>query len=122
MKTENRAKSAEKTNLLTASEARLIIKTCQASGVELLSFRGLRIRFSDSQPGWKARKSFRTSEADLTSAAQIEEDDLLKQEMDAKEQQIAELLITDPFQHEQLVGTGELIDGGESSLEEEGHI
>lgn len=106
---------------LTAADICAIIKTCGEAGVVRLRFQDLRLSFDkpskDTRP--PAPEPFWVgpgpTELPLTVATmtapehdQIQNDGLVSDELAVREQQIEDLLITDPAKAEELIAQGEL--------------
>jgi hypothetical protein len=96
---------------LTVKEASAIIKACQIAGVQEIVFRGLRLSFGETRPQWGKRKLSRGAKRREVEAEAIDQESLEKEEFATKDQQVAELVITDPAQYEQLIEQEELVDG-----------
>lgn len=88
-----------------------MIKACCDSGVGKLFFRGLSVTFQGYRPAWVNENSHVNS----PTADRIDTETTEQESFAAKEQQVAELMLTDPGEYERLIEAGELEDGGRNS-------
>lgn len=102
---------------LTAHDVCLIIKECGVAKVAKLEFCGLRLEFGPSAgqavPDYASAHVFQaptpTPETEISEIQRKEaEKAFVKDEVDVREDQIAELLVTDPVEAEKLLIAGEL--------------
>jgi hypothetical protein len=98
---------------LSAQEICDIIRACGEQGVAELKFGDLQVVFPPKWGSWPGQKplSFASSsEAALSEAqtTQIAAETLEKEAISLKEDQLAELALTDPLEYERLLSEGEL--------------
>lgn len=96
-------------NTLSSSDICAIIKTCGESGVQSFKYFGLDITFIGKIPN--GQDSYALSPGPVTAIRPIEIDKSIfaQEEYNLKEDEIAELQLTDPYKYEQLIGQKELI-------------
>jgi len=95
------------TKSLTAKEVCDIIESCKGGGVSTLKYGTLNIQFYSTDPYLQLNNQLlNVNESSL--ASQVEAESLLDDEIDVKDSQLSELLITDPEQYEKLLAQGEL--------------
>lgn len=118
---------------LTASDVCAIIKACGESGVVSLRYESLRLSFekSSKEPRTPDPASFWSGPvgpvpptlpvATLTASEheQIQRDTLESDELDVREQQIEDLLLTEPLRAEELIIKGELESDGTDETDDE---
>lgn len=108
---------------LTSDQVCAIIRACGEAGVVRLSFDGLRLSFgrSANEPRTDLPLEVTPGPSDpylpveaLTASEhlKIEKDTLESDELDVKERQVEELLLTDPLAAEELIIKGELTSNG----------
>ena len=109
-------KGAEKNNL-TAVDICSILKTCSVSRVMKLKYHGLEVDFSASlneEPTYTNYGNKRLSKKSEAALSEVQiataKDSLVNEEFRIKEEQLAELLITNPAQAEQMLIDGALED------------
>lgn len=86
-----------------------ILESCSKMGVAVLKFRDLEVSFTSPQSiGPSGQKLPEITENVIREQNQSEKSSVFEDEMDLREQQIAELLITDPLRAEELMAQGDL--------------
>lgn len=87
---------------LTVKDVCCIISTCRKSGVSSLSYSGLEVTFGDTEKV-KQKKNNKQLEKEIPKI-------ISTQEYDIKQDQLEEMIITDPVQYEKLMQQGEIVD------------
>lgn len=95
-------------NFLSGKEICTIIETCAKKGVEEFAYGPLSFNFSAKTASQPARSGTSSPEHVLQEQINIEKDVLLSEELQTKEEQIAELMISNPLLAEELMAEGEL--------------
>lgn len=116
-KTKGKPGIAHKNNTFTAAEISEIIRQCSAQGVTELKYGDLHLAFrpkiememGEQNPSRHQTKPTEAAISDEQHDKQSKQS-LEKDEMDLREQQIAELHITNPLLAEQLMVEGDLVD------------
>lgn len=92
-----------KENILSSTEICDIVKVCGESGVQHFKFFELDITFASKQSNEK--DSATHSPGQVLESTRIDEDVKLiaRDELNVKEQEISELILTDPYRYEQLM-------------------
>lgn len=106
-------------NELTARDACLIIKAAQDAGARKLSFRGLELEFGVTAPAWPEPEAYPKAPPEATASASTKESVLERDELAAKEDRVAEMVIDDPVEMERLLALGELKDATDGADHEE---
>lgn len=98
---------------LTSKDICNIIKQCSYSGVTHFNFGDLQISFKQSQ--LKAEENSITPGTEILGdeLSQAEETATIQNEVQTREEQLEEMLLTDPLQFEELIRNGELEDDSE---------
>lgn len=95
---------------LSSQDIEVILGACAKHGVSELQFRGMTVKFGmtpDSPSGARGANSPVEAMTDKDHARNTK-DALEKDELEFREEQLAELQITDPSRYEELVRDGEL--------------
>lgn len=95
-------------NFLSGDEICSIIEVCAKRGVGEFVYGPLSFNFGTKKDTQPARNGAQLPENVIQEQQKIEETTLLSEELRTKEEQIAELLITDPLYAEELIVSGEL--------------
>ncbi len=114
-------------NKLSSSEVCLILKECANAGVLELKFGTLSVSFGKSPKGQDILEPREHVVAPKPAAEMVEvnhkqqtKESLAQMECELREDQIAELLITDPLEAERLIAEGDLEEDDQTTDGEEG--
>lgn len=114
--------------VLSVDDVLRIIEGCSKGGVTVLKFCGLELNFGPSQPGTLPPLVAPSHWAPLAQASQPETAqeiaasaarELEQSEYDLKQQQMQELLITNPAEFERQMNQGDLEDDSDESADDE---
>ena len=128
MKPMARTNSNRPKMVLSTDEVLRIIQTCAASGAIELKFNGLEIKFGAGKPEPAPSPGESPSQtvqvpavAEMTEIQHTEQTKkaVEKDELLLREQQMAELMITDPLEYERQVNQGELEDDTDESADDD---
>lgn len=114
--------AAEKRKQLTSDEVCRIIETCNVNGVGELTFSGLTLKMgrptqTAPAPGPDLVDTV-TQEQIQMIQKEISAEDLLAEEIDTRQEQLAQMLLEDPAEAERLILTGELEDDDRADPDE----
>ena len=101
------------TTELTLAELREIIELSKEAGVYKLSFKGAHIEFLAGQPGSYFAHAYNSPQQGQASPDEIAKQNEAAKHLQITEQELEELLITDPAAYEELLANRELEDGRE---------
>ena len=104
--------SITKNFFVSVEDLSKLIETCAKSGVSEFAFGELKIQFGRTPAPGPAIPD-QAPENVILEQKQVEESALLKEEILTKEEQIAELLISDPLSAEELMAEGVLEEDSE---------
>lgn len=99
------------TNFPSVQDLCKLILTCRKYGVSHIKYGSAEINFSGSAPG----PAQPAPQKVIEEQSHIQKEVLAKEELSTREDQIAELLITDPLLAEELMEMGELEKGDDGS-------
>jgi len=106
-------------SFLSGKEICTIIEICAKKGVGEFTYGPLSFNFNGNKAPQPARNGNLSSENVILEQKTIEKDALFSEEMQTKEEKIAELTITDPLLAEELMAEGELEEVSEEGLEDD---
>lgn len=105
-------------NFLSGKEICTIIETCAKKGVGEFSYGPLSFNFGNRLAPQPARNGPQKPENVIQEQQNIEKETLLTEELRTKDDQIAELMITNPLLAEELMIEGELEDSDEDDTDD----
>ena len=110
VKVQKRAKNNENKRF-TAKELGEIIRECKQQGVSELSFGDLRVLFGTSANKDLTQEIPAKAQPITTSQHEVQNKEAIEQaELEYRDQQIAELMITNPLEAERLINSEELVE------------
>ena len=98
---------------LTASEVCEIIKVCAASGVARIQYGALEVDFGSQSVAAEPQPHV----VEESVISQVEQEAVLSAEVNAKQEELSSMLLTDPSEYERLMLLGDLEDKAEPDAE-----
>jgi len=102
--------------ILTSSDIKVIIEACSANLVSEITFGDLHIKFSSAEI---EQKSLEINSEIKQPDAQVEHQAIVAEEVSLREDDLANMILSDPAEYERLQVLGELEDAGYHRTEQD---